>query len=229
MVVRASGVPPEMCEQGSGCPGQLYTIKPWRGSTSQGLLCWTRGLALCCQPTYTPSISQENASTPWVVWCAWTREKEHTMGGIVEAVQKSGSHTLIKPEQASIRLLAGFGVEGDAHMGVTVKHRSRVARDPSQPNLRQVHLIHAELHDELRAAAFVVGPGQMGENVTTRGIDLLGLPTGTRLRLGKTAVVEVTGLRNPCLQLDRIQPWSRSECYQRNPCNWASSRLRWER
>jgi MOSC domain-containing protein YiiM len=96
-------------------------------------------------------------------------------------------------------------VEGDAHLGETVKHRSRVARDPSQPNLRQVHLIHAELHDELRAAGFAVSAGQMGENVTTRGIDLLGLPTGTRLRLGKTAVVEVTGLRNPCIQLDRFQ------------------------
>jgi MOSC domain-containing protein YiiM len=97
-------------------------------------------------------------------------------------------------------------VEGDAHLGKTVKHRSRVARDPSQPNLRQVHLIHAELHDELRAAGFAVSAGQMGENVTTRGLDLLGLPTGTRLRLGKTAVVEVTGLRNPCIQLDRFQP-----------------------
>jgi MOSC domain-containing protein YiiM len=97
-------------------------------------------------------------------------------------------------------------VEGDAHLGETVKHRSRVARDPSQPNLRQVHLIHAELHDELRVAGFAVSAGQMGENVTTCGIDLLGLPTGTRLRLGKTAVVEVTGLRNPCIQLDRFQP-----------------------
>ncbi len=128
------------------------------------------------------------------------------MGGIVEAVQKSGSHTLIKPEQASIRLLAGFGVEGDAHMGVTVKHRSRVARDPSQPNLRQVHLIHAELHDELRAHGFTVGAGEMGENITTRGVDLLRLPTGTRLHLGAEAVVEITGLRNPCAQLERLQP-----------------------
>jgi MOSC domain-containing protein YiiM len=89
---------------------------------------------------------------------------------------------------------------------VTVKHRSRVARDPSQPNLRQVHLIHAELHDELRAAGFDVVAGQMGENITTAGVDLLGLPTGTRLRLGDEAVVEVTGLRNPCAQLDGIQP-----------------------
>ncbi|HEX9058232.1 MAG TPA: MOSC domain-containing protein, partial [Ktedonobacterales bacterium] len=102
-------------------------------------------------------------------------------------------------------LLTGLGVEGDAHFGETVQHRSRVARDPSQPNLRQVHLIHAELHDELRTAGFTVQAGQMGENITTRGVDLLRLPTGTRLHLGDTAVVEVTGLRNPCVQLDDFQ------------------------
>jgi MOSC domain-containing protein YiiM len=127
------------------------------------------------------------------------------MRGTVQAVSCSPTHTFAKPNQRSIRLLTGLGVEGDAHLGETVKHRSRVARDPSQPNLRQVHLIHAELHDELRVIGFAVSAGQMGENVTTRGIDLLGLPTGTRLRLGKTAVVEVTGLRNPCIQLDRFQ------------------------
>jgi len=128
------------------------------------------------------------------------------MSGVVVAVSRSAKHTLAKPTQDSIRLLAGLGVEGDAHLGETVKHRSRVARDPSQPNLRQVHLIHAELHDELRVAGFALAVGQMGENVTTRGVDLLGLPTGARLRIGDTAVVEVTGLRNPCAQLDRIQP-----------------------
>jgi MOSC domain-containing protein YiiM len=128
------------------------------------------------------------------------------MSGTVQAVSCSPTHTFAKSNQGSIRLLTGLGVEGDAHLGETVKHRSRVARDPSQPNLRQVHLIHAELHDELRVAGFAVSAGQMGENVTTYGIDLLGLPTGTRLRLGKTAVVEVTGLRNPCIQLDRFQP-----------------------
>ncbi len=128
------------------------------------------------------------------------------MDGVVMAVNRSPTHTMSKPNQGSIRLLAGLGVEGDAHLGEKVKHRSRVARDPSQPNLRQVHLIHAELHDELRARGFVVSPGQMGENVTTRGVDLLGLPTGTRLHLGETAIVEVTGLRNPCAQLDGIQP-----------------------
>jgi len=128
------------------------------------------------------------------------------MNGIVAAVSCSAKHTLAKPNEASIRLLTGLGVEGDAHLGITVKHRSRVARDPSQPNLRQVHLIHLELHDELREAGFTVSAGQMGENVSTRGVDLLGLPTGARLHLGGTAVVEVTGLRNPCAQLDRIQP-----------------------
>src|SRR3954468_6781427 len=125
------------------------------------------------------------------------------MPATVVGVHCSATHTMSKPTQASIRLLAGLGVEGDAHQGETVKHRSRVARDPTVPNLRQVHLIHAELFDELSAAGFAVSPGLMGENVTTRGVDLLGLPTGARLRLGSDAVVEVTGLRNPCAQLNK--------------------------
>jgi MOSC domain-containing protein YiiM len=127
------------------------------------------------------------------------------MTGVVTSVCRSAAYTFSKPNQAGIRLLAGLGVEGDAHMGETVKHRSRVARDPTQPNLRQVHLIHSELHDELRAAGFTVSAGEMGENVTTRGVDLLGLPTGARLHVGDTAIVEVTGLRNPCAQLDHFQ------------------------
>jgi hypothetical protein len=126
--------------------------------------------------------------------------------GRVEAVSRAARHTFSKANEACIRLLAGFGVEGDAHLGRTVQHRSRVARDPTQPNLRQVHLIHGELHDELRARAFDVRPGSMGENITTRGLDLLALPVGTWLRLGDVAVVEVTGLRNPCAQLDRFEP-----------------------
>jgi MOSC domain-containing protein YiiM len=128
------------------------------------------------------------------------------MSGVVIAVSSSPGHTMSKPNQAGIRLVAGLGVEGDAHLGVTVKHRSRVARDPTQPNLRQVHLIHAELHDELRAAGFHVFPGTLGENVTTRGIALLALPTGTLLHAGASAIVRVTGLRNPCVQLDGLQP-----------------------
>jgi MOSC domain-containing protein YiiM len=124
---------------------------------------------------------------------------------MVTAVCCSATHTMTKPSQPGIRLVTGLGVDGDAHAGATVKHRSRVARDPSKPNLRQVHLIHAELHDELRRAGFDIAPGRMGENVTTRGVDLLALPTGTRLHLGETAIVEITGLRNPCHQLDGIQ------------------------
>ncbi len=127
------------------------------------------------------------------------------MDGTVTAVSLSSTHTFSKPEQDCIHLLAGLGIEGDAHLGETVKHRSRVAQNPNEPNLRQVHLIHAELHDELRAAGFAVSGGQMGENVTTRGIDLLKLPTRTRLHLGGTAIIEVTGLRSPCTQLDDFQ------------------------
>jgi hypothetical protein len=135
-----------------------------------------------------------------------TKKTRNPMFGMVTAVARSATHTLSKPSAASIRLLAGLGVENDAHLGETVKHRSRVARDPSQPNLRQVHLIHSELFEELRAAGFEITAGQMGENVTTSGLDLLALPIGTRLHLGDAAVVEVTGLRNPCAQLDRICP-----------------------
>ena len=125
--------------------------------------------------------------------------------GKVIAVSLSKGHTFSKPNMLGIRLLAGLGVEGDAHAGVTVKHRSRVRRDATQPNLRQVHLVHAELFAELTGKGFTVTPGDIGENITTRGIDLLALPTGTRLRLGDDAVVEVTGLRNPCSQLDTFQ------------------------
>lgn len=127
------------------------------------------------------------------------------MNAIVTAVSRSSSHSFSKPNQASIRLLAGLGVEGDAHLGTTVKHRSRVAKDPTQPNLRQVHFIHSELFDELAGKGFAVVAGEMGENVTTRGIDLLNLPAGARLLLGESAVIEVTGLRNPCVQIDRFQ------------------------
>ena len=127
------------------------------------------------------------------------------MEAVVTAVSRSAKHTLSKANEACVRLLEGLGVEGDAHAGGMVKHRSRVARDPFQPNLRQVHLIHAELHDQLQQSGFAVAAGQMGENIATRGVDLLALPTGTRLHLGGAAVVEVTGLRNPCGQLNRIQ------------------------
>ncbi len=133
------------------------------------------------------------------------------------AVAASPAHTMTKPSREVIALVAGHGVEGDVHAGATVKHRSRVRRDATSPNLRQVHLIHAELHDELRAAGFEVAPGQMGENVTTRGLNLLALPAGARLRLGEAAILEVTGLRNPCVQLDGIQPGLMEATLDRDP------------
>ncbi|MDN4599175.1 MOSC domain-containing protein [Leifsonia virtsii] len=121
----------------------------------------------------------------------------------VVGVSRDGEHRFSKEPEEAIRLVAGLGVEGDAHFGATVQHLSRVRRDPSQPNLRQVHLIHRELFDEVTAE---VGPGQLGENITTEGVDLLGLPRGTRLSVGDAAVVELTGLRNPCVQIDRFRP-----------------------
>lgn len=127
------------------------------------------------------------------------------MDGTVVAVSSSPSHSFSKTNRESIRLLAGLGVEGDAHFGATVKHRSRIEKEEDMPNLRQVHFIHSELFEELREKGFEVKPGEIGENVTTRGIDLLGLPTGARLHLGDGAVVEVTGLRNPCSQIDKFQ------------------------
>jgi MOSC domain-containing protein YiiM len=127
------------------------------------------------------------------------------MSARVTAVSRNAEHTFVKGNQQTITLVEGLGVEGDAHAGTTVQHLSRIKVNPLTPNLRQVHLIHTELHEELRGAGFDVLPGQMGENVTTEGLDLLGLPTGTRLHLGAVAVVEVTGLRNPCGQLDGLQ------------------------
>jgi MOSC domain-containing protein YiiM len=126
---------------------------------------------------------------------------------VVAAVCVNPAHTFSKQPCARIQLINGLGVEGDAHLGATVQHRSRLAQDSTQPNLRQVHLIHAELHDELRAAGFVVNAGDMGENITTRGVALLDLPAGARLRIGSGgALIEITGLRNPCAQLDAFQP-----------------------
>jgi MOSC domain-containing protein YiiM len=127
------------------------------------------------------------------------------MEGTVTAVSRSAKHTFGKQNESVIRLVTGEGVEGDAHCGTTVKHRSRVAQNPDQPNLRQVHLVHSELFEELRDGGFEVSAGQMGENITTLDVNLLGLPTGTRLHLGAEAVVELTGLRNPCGQLNGVQ------------------------
>lgn len=124
--------------------------------------------------------------------------------GQVVAVARDDAHRFSKPTRDSITLIAGLGVEGDAHAGATVQHLSRVRRDPASPNLRQVHLIHSELFDEMAARGHSIEPGAMGENVTTAGVDLLGLARGTRLELGDEAIVEITGLRNPCTQINGI-------------------------
>jgi hypothetical protein len=139
------------------------------------------------------------------------------MSSTIIAVAQARGHHFSKPVVMSIRLIAGLGVAGDAHAGVTVKHRSRVARDLSQPNLRQVHLMHQELFDELRPRGFDIAPGDLGENVTTLGIDLLALPVGAHLRLGADAVVEITGLRNPCVQIDRFRPGLMAAVLDRGP------------
>jgi MOSC domain-containing protein YiiM len=127
------------------------------------------------------------------------------MSATVIAVSSTSEYSFTKPNRAAIRLLAGLGVEGDVHAGVTVRHRSRVARDPTQPNLRQVHLMQRELFELVGRAGFTVQPGDLGENITTSGIDLLGLPASTLLHIGAEAVVQVTGLRNPCRQIDDFQ------------------------
>jgi MOSC domain-containing protein YiiM len=128
------------------------------------------------------------------------------MDGRVVSVSRDGAHRFSKQPVEAIRLMEGLGVEGDAHLGKTVQHRSRVAVDPSQPNLRQVHLIAAELLKELSGQGFDVQPADLGENVTMQGIDLIGLPRGTLLHLGREAIVQITGLRNPCSQIEQFRP-----------------------
>lgn len=135
----------------------------------------------------------------------------------VVAVHSSSVHAFSKDTAGEIELVEGHGVRGDAHFGRTVKHRSRVAKDPSQPNLRQVHLMHEELFDELRAQGFEVTPGQLGENITTREVKLLELSAGTRLLLGNEAIVEITGLRNPCPQINRFQSGLLDAVLERRP------------
>lgn len=122
----------------------------------------------------------------------------------VVAVARDDEHRFSKPTRDSITLLAGIGVEGDAHAGTTVQHLSRVRRDPTAPNLRQVHLIHSELFDDMARRGHAVPPGGLGENITTTGVDLLGLSRGTRLEIGDEAVIEITGLRNPCVQINGL-------------------------
>jgi MOSC domain-containing protein YiiM len=138
------------------------------------------------------------------------------MNGHVLSVAARKRHGVGKDAVASIDLIAGEGVLGDAHCGVRIKHRSRARYNPSLPNLRQVHLIHGELFEELERKGFRVTPAQMGENVTTRGLDLLAMPQGTRLAIGDLAVVELTGLRNPCIQLERMMPGLMAACLDRS-------------
>ena len=135
----------------------------------------------------------------------------------VLAVSANATHTFSKVSVDGITLLTGLGVEGDAHCGVTVKHRSRVAQNPDQPNLRQVHLIHRELFDELAPKGYSVRPGQLGENITTEGVDLLALPVDTELHIGATVQLRLTGLRNPCRQLDQFQPGLMAAVLDRTP------------
>lgn len=143
----------------------------------------------------------------------------HEVGtwGRVVAVHAKSIHAFSKDGVPAIELVAGQGVAGDAHCGVTVKHRSRVARDPTQPNLRQVHLMHGELFAELAAKGLDVRPGQLGENITTAGLDLLGLAEGTCLRVGGQALVRVTGLRNPCAQIEAFMPGLLAAVLARSP------------
>jgi len=134
----------------------------------------------------------------------------------VVAVSLSPTHSFSKSPQLAIRLVENHGVEGDAHAGVLVRHRYRVRKDPTAPNLCQVHLIHAELFDELRMQGLNVAPGEMGENITTAGVDLLSLPVGALLSIGSEAVVEVTGLREPCSQMNDLQPGLMKACIARD-------------
>ncbi|PIU07736.1 MAG: MOSC domain-containing protein [Methylobacterium sp. CG08_land_8_20_14_0_20_71_15] len=126
--------------------------------------------------------------------------------GRVVAVSKDAEHRFSKRSTPELNVIAGLGIEGDAHQGTTVQHRSRVAVNPSQPNLRQVHLIPIETLDELRRKGFAVGPADLGENVTTESIDLSALPRGSLLKIGATVVLEITGLRNPCVQIEQFLP-----------------------
>ena len=129
--------------------------------------------------------------------------------GIVVAVSLNPKHTFSKLPQLSIHLLAGLGVEGDAHCGSTVRHRYLVRRNPAAPNRTQVHLLEAEFLEALATDAPnfpAFHPGDFGENILTRSIRLISLPLGTRLHLGPTAIVELTGLRSPCKQMNTLRP-----------------------
>lgn len=146
-----------------------------------------------------------------------TTAEQDAVTARVVSVSRDEGHRFSKPRVEEIRLIEGWGVEGDAHAGTTVQHLSRVARDPHQPNLRQVHLVHSELFDEVRRNGYDVEPGQLGENITTAGLDLLALPTGTVLHIGESASIRLTGLRNPCEQINGLAPRLMKEMVFRLP------------
>ena len=139
------------------------------------------------------------------------------MSARVIALARDDLHRMSRQPCERIRLIAGLGVEGDVHAGLTMQHRSRWVKQRTVPNVRQVHLIHAELFEELAAKGFAVSPAQMGENLTIAGIDLLGLSTGTRLRLGSEAEIELTGLRNPCFKLNALAPGLMDAVLEKGP------------
>lgn len=138
------------------------------------------------------------------------------MAGRIEALHSSPSHSLKKETTSSLEIIKGLGVKGDAHMGAKIKHVYRVRKDPNEPNLRQVHIIHAELFDELKTKDFDISFGEMGENITCSGLDILSLPTDTELQMGVSTRLKVTGLRNPCAQLDSIKKGLMKACLDRN-------------
>jgi MOSC domain-containing protein YiiM len=139
------------------------------------------------------------------------------MAGRVTAVSSNGTYAFSKPNRPSITLLPGLGVEGDVHAGETIRHQFRMTYEPDLPNLRQVHLMHEELFDELALKGYAVAAGRLGENITTRDVDLLGLPTGALLHLGAEAVVEVTGLRNPCAKINDFRQGLLGEMFAIDP------------
>lgn len=135
----------------------------------------------------------------------------------VIGVHVGSAHTFSKTSQDVIRLIENHGVEGDAHAGSCDQHLFHIRRFGEQPNLRQVHLIQAEFFDEVAEKEHVVRSGELGENITTRSVDLLNLPTGTRLQLGRDAIIELTGLRNPCHQIDQFQEGLLQHCKEATP------------
>jgi len=132
----------------------------------------------------------------------------------VLSVSMSSSHGFSKRPTDYIYLLSGCGVQGDVHCSGAA----------SSNNKRQVHLIASELLTELarkdsKGRAYIISPGALGENITTKGIDLVGLNEGTRLHFGDGddhAIVRITGLRNPKKRLDEWPKGLLDRCAMKN-------------